>query len=1069
MLGATSLEASGIGDIWSTGAFSFESPLKDLLDSNNYTMEQLLDEDELLQELRGCHETLQTFFGTNRAVTQLIQFVTRPRPDQTNSSVRYPYMACEIICCEIDPILDALMEGTATLHDQEGQDSVAPVQQMSILDLLFTVLDEDNLDDYRAGYLDKILMVLFRKKGLAMMEYINSHSELLPKLLNHLYSHSIMQIAQRLLLPRHAMPPPPPPTPEGDEIMSGDDDEEDEPLVCDWIHNPQVLPLLLTYIQERNETERTLDLSLNASEVLITIIQNSFLNSDIILEITKVDNLRTIMDAATLLPEGAAFSRHESLLTSAMNVLESLILQLGGFGAVVTLPEATADGEPPPLDEPFLPDLTNLVTILPELLERLSGLLQHDSTKDWNTPTQFSESEPMLGSSRLRIVRVLESLVLLGDSQVDSKLVQSDCLILCLDYFWNFQWCSMLHQSVANLLVHVIDGQNARYEMQEFFVNKCNLLGRLMDSFDIVENIEGVHTGSDSEKNWGSSDTPLPVSEDDVDAALETPEMNQSSAAEDEDVELESSTELRSTEAVRFESRAGSTVGDTEPQLPSQTFRYGYMGHVLIICQALVHAYTNDPADGEECVEGTESVEVQMEEKTEDVEAQVVAATARVSPSSEEGGVEDTAPLSVEEADQDIPRDDFGEPLLLFELLYSHPLAEKWNDFVDSTLDAEIAVQSAQLGGYDMQQGFDQMQRPGMERPGLADDDYMLGDDGSTPPVPPVRGMLGGGDVIDMDDNDLDVAASMMIGLSLGRPSAPDVEDDGSGSSGNSERSYNSGETASERSPYAFDDPLGKAGGLGIELGKLTQYDPGDEKMNGEIEGDDSSHSSSDEEPEQRSSDEDVPVMDLFAGNFNVDESGAETTPDTFTDFADFESATPDENDDDFGPFAEAPSSEQAENKPSIDDIFGEGDHAELLELDDEDELADPFAEPDGEIAAILEIEQAVEPDSDTALVEAADAVIDTMESSDADAPEVVEFSDGQEKIVADDSGDIVKVDVTPDDEIRESPQQLADLVEIDEEEPAGSEVVTAPSDELADDGKDAATPLRPENGGRSS
>ena len=42
------------GDIWSSmGALSFASPMKDLLDTGNYTIDDLLAEDELLQELRG--------------------------------------------------------------------------------------------------------------------------------------------------------------------------------------------------------------------------------------------------------------------------------------------------------------------------------------------------------------------------------------------------------------------------------------------------------------------------------------------------------------------------------------------------------------------------------------------------------------------------------------------------------------------------------------------------------------------------------------------------------------------------------------------------------------------------------------------------------------------------------------------------------------------------------------------------------------------------------------------------------------------------------------------------------
>ena len=70
----------GVGDIWSTGAFSFESPLKDLLDSEEYTVEQLLEQDELLQELRGMHPTLVEFFSQDESVVKLIQHVIQEKP-----------------------------------------------------------------------------------------------------------------------------------------------------------------------------------------------------------------------------------------------------------------------------------------------------------------------------------------------------------------------------------------------------------------------------------------------------------------------------------------------------------------------------------------------------------------------------------------------------------------------------------------------------------------------------------------------------------------------------------------------------------------------------------------------------------------------------------------------------------------------------------------------------------------------------------------------------------------------------------------------------------------------------
>jgi len=89
-----------------------------------------------------------------------------------------------------------------------------------------------------------------------------------------------------------------------------------------------------TEVEKEVEKERRLDLYLNASEVLITIIQNSPLTSPSLKIITTDPVLEKLMIAASCLEEGAAFSPHDSKLTCAMNVLESLILQLGGYGSV---------------------------------------------------------------------------------------------------------------------------------------------------------------------------------------------------------------------------------------------------------------------------------------------------------------------------------------------------------------------------------------------------------------------------------------------------------------------------------------------------------------------------------------------------------------------------------------------------------------------------------------------------------------------------------------------------------------------------------------------------------------
>ena len=191
------------GDIWSTGAFDFESPLKDLLDSQDYTIEQLMAEDELLQEIRGMHPVLIEYLSKEESLTKLIHYITLPPqpppPPETSDEatneasastentmehplqqvternngqgnslngaqrvdrqlekrksgektkspeadpefrhVRFPYMACEIICCEVDGIIDTLVDGMVQKKDpgqivssSEAGDDVEVVQQPS--------------------------------------------------------------------------------------------------------------------------------------------------------------------------------------------------------------------------------------------------------------------------------------------------------------------------------------------------------------------------------------------------------------------------------------------------------------------------------------------------------------------------------------------------------------------------------------------------------------------------------------------------------------------------------------------------------------------------------------------------------------------------------------------------------------------------------------------------------------------------------------------------------------------------------------------------------------------------
>lgn len=521
-----------------------------------------MEEDELLQELRGVHPLLIQFFSTEEAVTGLVKYVTRPPPTTslspsslplslpptttivssgateiettaTNSAttessdhngdipkeqsgqlqelvttqgsmpdsqvqqktkddtvyVRYAYMCCEVICCEIDGVIDAIINGyvptpngessvdtpdSTTIQDIPPQkDDEEP--RTLILELLFDMLYDakpGEIDDYRAGYFDKILSVLFRKRPDALGQFFNQGGKrgsesLMKAMFQHLYAHSIMQIVQRLMLPQQPIPKEK--ENEGElclEAMDGMDMDAFGSFRCNWSESEVALHLLLqclidtsSYPEIQQDEERQLSMHQNASEVLITIIQNSPLTAPILRTLTTDPVLDKLIQAATQIDEGTSFSPHDSRLTCSMNVLESLILQLGGYGTVATVMDIEADmkagnaeegedeggqGENAITDSTSTPqrELATSETLLdhlPAMLSSLHSLLTYSGATEWTSPMQFSIKEPqrILGSSRLRIVRLLESLVLLGDPNVDAKLCESKCLECCLDLFGN--------------------------------------------------------------------------------------------------------------------------------------------------------------------------------------------------------------------------------------------------------------------------------------------------------------------------------------------------------------------------------------------------------------------------------------------------------------------------------------------------------------------------------------------------------------------------------------------------------------------------------------------------------
>ena len=131
--------------------FAWGGAVGEILDDDaDSKLTRLLDEDELLQEIKSHNEALVMFLAEPSSVAHLVHLVTQPlehedgitEDERLRRTMRWPYMACEVLCCDVSEIIDTLAVGS---HCGRGH-----------LAALLSIADtEEPVESRLAGYFEK--------------------------------------------------------------------------------------------------------------------------------------------------------------------------------------------------------------------------------------------------------------------------------------------------------------------------------------------------------------------------------------------------------------------------------------------------------------------------------------------------------------------------------------------------------------------------------------------------------------------------------------------------------------------------------------------------------------------------------------------------------------------------------------------------------------------------------------------------------------------------------------------------------------------------------------------------
>jgi SIT4-associating protein SAP185/190 len=250
---------------WRFGGYANISTLDAILDKPDVTLEELLNESDLIQELKQSNSKLVDFLRDEAVLKKLLYYVTADKASATSEGKdkaedkiedekpltgisffggkgksrsrsksvnkrdddgqseleknetqrkRYAHVACEVLSSEVWSIMEALLEN--------------PKNMLEFWQYLWRPAP---LDPVQAGYFTKVNETLLDKKTEEMLVLLKSMNGVIPAMLQHVDCPMIMD----LLL----------------KIISLEKQEGGQGTV-DWLQSQGLIPLLLSYLSQKH-------------------------------------------------------------------------------------------------------------------------------------------------------------------------------------------------------------------------------------------------------------------------------------------------------------------------------------------------------------------------------------------------------------------------------------------------------------------------------------------------------------------------------------------------------------------------------------------------------------------------------------------------------------------------------------------------------------------------------------------------------------------------------------------------------------------------------------------------
>lgn len=382
------------------------SHLEALLDKEDVTLAELMEEEDVLQECKAQNRRLLQFLCQDQCMQELVHKITTEPPAGGEETKRFKYsnIACELLTCDV-----------GVINDKLGNEE-------SLLESLYAFLEQPSpLNPLLASFFSKTIGNLIARKTEQVISFLRRKDGFLSLVLKHIDTSAMMDVLLRLI---SCVEPPP---------------LRLETLT--WLNEEKLAQRLIELIHPERDEER----QSNASQTLCDIIRLSRDQANQLQEISQPDPLLTVLESQEcveqLLQNMFSGERTESCIVNGIQVLLTLL--------EIRRPVVDGVMDAQGFERSYTVNSSILLAIQPHLVHFHQLLLEPPKRNPMLTSLGVLE-EP-LGNTRLHVARLVASLLYTSSAShavVAQELCRLNTMDLLLDLFFKYTWNNFLHLQV---------------------------------------------------------------------------------------------------------------------------------------------------------------------------------------------------------------------------------------------------------------------------------------------------------------------------------------------------------------------------------------------------------------------------------------------------------------------------------------------------------------------------------------------------------------------------------------------------------------------------------------------